>query len=320
MKVKDIKITSLSLATALGTFAISASPARAVVAVYEGFQYDAVNDSLHGQPDDAGGTDTDATGLNGAWTDTTGPTSNMFIKPGSLAFGDLATTGNSIGYLSNQQNDIFTRGLTAGAVTTVSTSTEIWFSILFEKLQNNFSAGEGGFVFGSQAVGNPRIYLNDGTDGLAGFGFGPTTAGDDLTPFAWDGTTQVAGDAVISVPPNNGSSNTAGLNLGPVHFLVGHISFDTGAGGTDEYTLFDYQLSGGSVAGGTLSPIASTIEIDIDQTASEILDTISLTRQVNVNYDELRIGTMLSDVVPIPEPSAITLLGLAGLALLRRRR
>ena len=56
--------------------------------------------------------------------------------------------------------------------------------------------------------------------------------------------------------------------------------------------------------------------------ASEMLDTISLTRQVNVNYDELRIGTSLDDVlgVVIPEPSSMSLLGLAGLGLLRRRR
>ncbi|MDA7881618.1 hypothetical protein N9A94_04870, partial [Akkermansiaceae bacterium] len=38
-------------------------PLGAALTVYEGFQYGAVNDSLHGQPNDPGGTDTDATGL-----------------------------------------------------------------------------------------------------------------------------------------------------------------------------------------------------------------------------------------------------------------
>lgn len=318
----ELRRTFPILATALGLLSVTAYPANAVITVYEGFQYDGLNDSLHGQPNDPGGTDTDATGLGGTWSDTTGATNNMFIKSGSLAFGDLPTTGNSIGYLSNQQNDIFTRPLTGGATTSISGSNEIWFSILFEKLQNNFSAGEGGFAFSNQTVGNSRIFLNDGTDGLAGFGFGPTTSGSDLTPYAWDGSSLITGDAVISVPPNNGSTNTAGLNLGPVHLIVGQISFDTGSGGTDEYTLYDYQLSGGSVAGGTLSPIASTIEINVDQTTSQMLDTINLTRQVNVNYDELRIGTTLDDVLgaQIPEPSSIMLLGLAGLGFLRRRR
>ena len=73
----------------------------------------------------------------------------------------------------------------------------------------------------------------------------------------------------------------------------------------------------GSLDAGDLTLIA-TIEADMDEST---LDTLNLTRQVNVNYDEVRIGTSMTDVLPvIPEPG-IAILGSFGLlGLLRRRR
>jgi len=39
-----------------------------------------------------------------------------------------------------------------------------------------------------------------------------------------------------------------------------------------------------------------------------------------MGVDEIRIGTTLADVIPVPEPASVALLGLGGLMLLRRRR
>lgn len=316
---------------AMATLAFTAISANAVTIVYEGFQYnDAATGTdpgswpggttfdLLGEPDGLGTpADVDATGLAGTWANpTAGDNDNMFKKSGSLVFGDLPTAGNHIGFRSNLDNDRYNRALTAGAQSSISGAGEIWFSILAEKLQNNFSAAEGGFVLANQLVGNPRILLNDGTDGLAGFGVAPTTSGNNWTPYAWDGSSQSVGDAALTV----------GVGNGDVHLLVGQISFDTGAGGADQYTLYDYQLNAGSIIGGTLNPIASTIEVSVNQGD---LDVVNLTRQVNLNYDELRIGTSLDAVLgieaeaaPIPEPSAFALaaLGLSGLAWFGRRR
>ena len=289
---------------AMASLAFTATSANAELIVYEGFQYSAVNDSLHGQPDDPGVTDIDATGLTGTWADATGTTSaNMFLKSGSLSFGDLPTAGNHVGFNSNKNNDTFNRALTAGAQTSISGASEIWFSVLAEKLQNNYSAAEGGFVLANQVVGNPRILLNDGTDGLAGFGVAPTTAGNNWTPYAWDGSTQSVGDAVLNV----------GVGTGDIRLLVGDISFDTGAGGADQYTLYHYTLNGGSVVGGTLNQIASTLEVNVTQGD---LDVVNLTRQVNNNYDELRVGTTLNDVLGIPEPSTFALAAVGLLCLI----
>ena len=163
--------------------------------------------------------------------------------------------------------------------------------MLANKLQNNFSAAEGGLVIGNQAVNNPRILLDTGSTGLAGFGVAPTTDGNDWTPYAWDGSSQSVGDAALTVP-TDGSE---------VHLLVGKISFDTGRGNRPSTPSTITNLNGGSVAGGTLNAIASTIDVNVDQSA---LDTLSLTRQVNTAYDEIRIGTPLNDAlgIPIPDP------------------
>ena len=286
--------TLAAAAMALG--ALTVGSGHAALLVYEGFQYETAgadrsgSDLLHGQPDGSGG-DVDADGLGGTWQDSTAvtATSDMFVAAGSLLFGDLAAAGNHVRGDTNLNNDLFSRPITVS----LSSGNELWFSVLANKLQNNFSAAEGGLVIGNQAVNNPRILLDDGAGGLQGFGVAPTTDGNNWTPYAWDGSSQSAGDAALTVP-TNGSE---------VHLLVGQISFDTGDGGTDRYTLYDYQLDGGSVVGGTLNAIASTIEIDVDQSA---LDTLSLTRQVNTAYDEIRIGTSLEDVLGIESPAATT--------------
>ena len=307
MKKYCVRLSTSALILTLGT-------AHATLLVYEPFNYGtagadrAGSDLLDDQPDGGSG-DVNATGLSGTWQeqDTVTSTSDLFVSSGSLGFGDLSTAGNHVRGDTNQNNDRFHRAITAN----LASGSELWFSVLANKLQNNFSAAEGGLVIGNQGVGNPRILLNDGTDGLQGFGIAPTTAGNTWTAYGWNGSTQLVGDAALTVP-TNGSE---------VHLLVGHVSFDTGSGGTDEFTLYDYQLNAGSVTGGTLNPIASTLEVNVTQAS---LDTLSLTRQVNTAWDEIRIGTSLSDVLGssvIPEPSTAALVGAGLLALgLRRRR
>ena len=297
-RIGDPSQRLLTLAACAG-LALCVAPAAAQLMVYEGFQYNEVGDELIGKPDDDGGAD--ATGLAGTWSDaaaSNGMADDMFLKAGNLEFGDLAGAGHHIGFQSNLNNDIYHRELAAEAQAGIAGAGEIWFSFLLEKLQNNFSAGEGGFALANQVLGTPRVFENGGStalDGLAGFGAGPTTAGNDWTAYAWDGTVKLTGDVAISMPPANGGANTDGSNLGDVRLIVGQVSFDTGAGGTDQYTLYDFKLNDGSVVGGTLNQIAATLEIDVDQGE---LDTLNLTRQVNLNYDEVRIGRTFADVVP----------------------
>ncbi|BCX46742.1 hypothetical protein HAHE_06500 [Haloferula helveola] len=258
--------------------------------VYEGFQYadPSTNDILGGQPDDAGVTDVDATGLAGTWNDASGGNSGntMYLIAGSLAYGDHVTLGNHVGFNTNSDRDIYHRDPTPAAQLGISGNPEIWFSFLADKVLNSFSAAEGGVAITNQIVANSEIVLNTGGDGLVGFGIAPTGSGNNWTAYAWDGSSQVAGDAALPVS----------IGANDVRLLVGRISFDAGAGGADVFTIFEYQLSGSNtVAGGALSQIASPIEVDVDQT---VLDTLNVTRQVSTSYDEIRIGTSLADVVP----------------------
>jgi hypothetical protein len=285
-----------------------AGAADASLLVYEGFQYEtgaatrAGADLLDGQADDAPATDTLATGLGGTWTDTLSPNAvgNLFIGENSLAFGDLATSGNHVRSDTNSNNDNYTRSITAG----LNSGSELWFSVLANKLQNNFSAAEGGLVIGNQQVNNTRVLLDTGTTGLQGFGIAPTTAGNNWTAYGWNGSSQVVGGANLTVATDGSETN----------LLVGKVEFDAGGGGEDIYTLYQYQLNAGSIAGGTLNEITSIL-VDVNQST---LDTLSLTRQVNTAYDEIRIGTTLNDVIPVPEPGSLALLGLGGLLMLRR--
>lgn len=286
-----------------------ATSSHGALLVYEGFDYGAADtaragaDLLHGQPDGVGG-DGNATGLSGTWVDSAGPgaSTDLFMYSGSLGFGDLATSGNSVRSDTNSNNDIMSRSITS----TLDGSGELWFSFTANKLQNNFSAAEGGIAITNQTVGNSRIFENTGAGGLQGFAIAPTTAGNDWTAYGWNGSSIVTGGANLGVA-TDGSQTV---------LLVGQIEYGAGTGGLDVFSFYNYSLNAGSVVGGTLNLITD-IEVDVDES---LLDTLNLTRQVNTAYDEIRIGESLQDVVFVPEPAAALLGSLGLLMLLRRRR
>lgn len=304
-----------SLSLPLAATAIILGQSNAATLVYEGFQYvDAVSGAfpgsntfsspfhLRGESDGDPG-DVDATGLAGTYVENgSNDGDDWFVVEGSLAFGDLPTAGNRIGFRDNLDNDNTTRGLTVAAQSGVSSASELWFSILMRPTDTR-SAAAAGVALTDNALNAGKI-INT-TTGVAGFGIG-SNASHKFRPYAWDGTTRIDGTAEL-----NTSTDTT-------YLLVGQISFDTGTAGADEYSLYNYVLNGGSVVGGTLAQIGDTIEADVDQST---LDLINLNRQVKFDADELRIATTLDEALGIPEPSAIALLGLGGLGgLLRRRR
>ena len=286
---------------------------QAALLVYEGFNYGTAgadrsgSDLLHGQPDGSGG-DVDATGLSGTWQDSSGPgtSTDLFMASGSLSFGDLKTTGNHVRSDTNNNNDLFSRAITAD----LSSGNSLWFSVLADKLQNNFSAAEGGLVIGNQAVNNSRVLEDTGSTGLAGFGVAPTTTGNNWMAYAWDSTSQFTGGTPYVVPVDGSKTN----------LLVGKISWNTGTGGKDEYTLYYYDdtmLIQVVDDPAKLIQIGSTLEVDVDET---LLDTLSLTRQVNTAWDEIRIADKRKNVLGIPEPSTIILTGLGLFGFCFRRR
>lgn len=301
------------LLAALAGFVLVAGSAHGETLIYEGFDYTAVGDDLIGK----GGTT--EVGLTGTWDDAeTAGGNNMFLKENSLSFSNLATSGNHIGFESNQSNDIYNRGLGTPAFT----QDTIYFSFLFEKLQDNFDADKEGFALMNGVLDDGRF--DSGNLGQADrHGFAVAAVdGSNLQAVAYDGTTgtRVVSDPADSVPITavNGDSDTSTSNV-DVSMIVGEISFGTGTDGADAFNLYDV-TDDGSLDASDLNLVAS-IEADVDES---LLDTLNLTRQVNVNYDEVRIGESLNDVlVPVPEPSTFALLaGCFGLTwvMLRRRR
>lgn len=312
-------IVALVIASAFATV----MSANANILVYEGFQYGPAYTSdtlpggnetgtdndriLHGEPDGIG-TDIDATGLSGTWNNSNvGDLDNMFLMEDSLSFGDLATSGNHIRHSSNLDWDVYSRSLTSGAQAGVSGASELWFSFTANKLMDTaWGAEEEGFVFGSDVADSAKI---DDVSMAEGFGVGWKGELSGWTAYGWGNGTQVIGGEGLSVAKDGSDTR----------LLVGEISYDTGTGGADVFTLYEYLLNNGSIEGGTLSQITS-IEVNADQS---LLDTLNLTRQVNTAFDEIRIGTTSDDVITvIPEPSTLALafFGLLGVFLRRPRR
>jgi len=305
--MKNIYLFTLTIIAGLAL----AGSAHAALLVYEGFDYTTVGDDLIGK----GGTT--ETGLSGTWADAeTGGGDNMFLKSGSLNFSNLQTSGNHIGFESNSNNDIYNRGLS----TTGFTGSSIYFSFLFEKLQNNFGADKEGFALMNGILPAGRFDGSNNPGASVRHGFAVAAVdGSNLQAIAYDGTTgtRVVSAAADSVPITvvNGGTNTSTSNQ-EVSMILGEISFGTGTGGADVFNLYNV-LDDGSLDVNDLSLVA-TIEADVDES---LISTLNLTRQVNVNYDEVRIGTTLDDVLIIPEPSSFTLilLALGTLFILRRR-
>lgn len=306
--------TTLSMLVAV---AFVAGSVQADVLVYEGFQYSSVGD-----PVDAVTTvDTDATGLAGSWSDAGDDDGNeMFLKSGSLAFSDLATSGNHIGYLSNSDSDILVRTLDATADAGIDTvggaNGTIYISFLFEKLQNNFGADHEGLALMNGNLPAARWDNNNG--GAVGrHGFAIAAVGNsNLNAVAYDGTTgtRVVSTNTLPITVVNGGSNTDTSNVA-VNLIIAEISFNTGTGGADVFKLWN-AADDGSLDASDLTLI-DTIEADVDES---LLSTLHLTRQVNVNYDEVRITTTLDEALGIPEPASLALVGLGSLLIAGRRR
>ena len=312
MTIRSIQRLTLGTLIA-GVVGFAGTAAQADLLVYEGFQYSNVGD-----PVDAVTTvNTDATGLTGSWSDAGDDDGNeMFLKDGSLLYSNLPVSGNSIGYLSNSDSDIMVRTLDGTAQAGISGASTIYISFLFEKLQNNFGADHEGFALMNGDLPAARWDNNNGgAVGRHGFAIASVN-GSNLNAVAYDGTsgTRVVSSSTLPITVVNGGSNTDTLNQ-EVAMIVGEISFNTGTGGADVFKLYSV-ADDGTLDASDLTLI-DTIEANVDEST---LSTLNLTRQVNVNYDEIRITTSLPEALGVPEPASVALIGLGGLVIAGRRR
>ncbi len=303
---------------AIAGLALAAGTAHGALLVYEGFDYTNVNDPLGGK----GGTS--EVGLTGTWADASSNANDMYLKSGSLQFGDIATSGNHIGYLSNADSDRYNRQFTSAVTTTIgntgAANGSLYFSFLFEKLQNNFGADREGLAIMNGILPAARFdgSNNPGASGRHGIAVA-AVGGSGLQAVIYDGTagTRTVSGGSIPISVVNGGSNTSTSNVA-VNFIVGEILFGQGAGGTHQFNLYYAPTTSIDFEDLSEYTLAASIDGDFDES---LLNTLNLTRQVNVNYDEVRIGTTFDSVISmIPEPSTALLGSLGMLFLLRRRR
>ena len=281
----------LPLVAASSVALIACMPAQGAAVIYEPFSQP--TGALNGQ---AGGT-----GLN-AWVAEGGVT----VSGETLTYGELQHTGG--------QSNVSSTGNTDARVTTTSALKDatadpnglladgetLWFSVMFLKGANNSNSNEhSGFGFGTSFVqGN-----FDGLRMTGGDGVGFYTQGGSLGPATWD----------------NGVRNlneTIGIGAGESALIIGKIEWGATAG--DDETITIYKVDPTDVD--NLGTGSTTTENPLDQTAFDVISFSNRNSNGTHIYDEIRFGAELADVIPVPEPGSLALLGLGGLLMTSRRR
>jgi len=248
------------------TFACSA---QAALLVYEGFDYPATTAgvwSVTGNTGMNGGI-----GFGGEWLNPYpgAGTANFNIEAGAPVWGALQTSSNWIFRDGAGGTEELSRMISATLPS--GTGNEMWFSLLYQAGDNAyFNIGAG-----------PS---KDGYDDtmLKGPGFGFASTGNGLAAAVWP-----AGDNVDPIL----SAFTATAR-GTLVFLVGGVSFGTGADGKDVYSLY----SVGTDLLQENATLIGTVEVDVDET---LIDRIAFNTNRNPGFDEIRIGESYADVVAV---------------------
>lgn len=274
-------------------FAISlCATASAVTYVYEPFNMTVGN--LDGQ------SSPDSSGLSTAWNITSGSNANNQVTSGSLSFGDLVTSGNSLTTTASngsEDGEVIIDS-TISIAGRLGDGSSLWFSLLIDGGVG--SNAHSGFAFG--------------TDGIAGAfnGVSMNGTGSGLGVY-YQGSTFRATSWVNGTRTGNGATFSDGGGM----LLVGHINW-----GADNDTMTLYTPSVAQLALGQTGSAVSTITTATNLNQSTF-DTISYTTRGSSGgdvFDEIRFGSDFASVAIIPEPSATLLGGLGALMLLRRRR
>jgi len=288
-------------------------PGNAALLVYEGFDY--ADGTINGVSSYNGGT-----GFSSAWvgsttnvpfsmSDGSGHSHGGAGQPG-LAFGSLSTVGDvTLTRKSAPGGAEVHRTLGATEAATLTSGT-MYFSALVRLKYYSIGNENLAMTFGTSDVFDPNAKPVTSAGEALGFalkGGTPTSSSIDFQALAVDdGSTSVS--AVGGISP--------GDNVNEVFMIVGEIEW----GATDSITL--YQNSGGndgstgSTNWGDFSEFASlTASVDESQ-----FNTLHVAGQQVSSIDEIRFGQSLEDVGVIPEPSVLTLLGIAALGLIGLRR
>jgi hypothetical protein len=278
--------------------------AQGALLVYEGFNgYE--EGSMGGQ------TVQNTVGLSGSYY---ASGSTITYQNTGLTFGGLAVSGGSIIASSNAQNYLEV-DLSASATGTLYTGYLVNFSV---SNRDDFSAARLG-VNPDADAGTGR-YFNSNADSADGgyplVGYGTSLGTNDYTPF------NEAGTFLVLARFTNVGTELSGGNPGVATMwiltesqftyftsnnLLNDATLDAAAKGSDADDV-RYRISG-AVTSGTYDLSGSALQLTLAGTFGGSPFTM----------DEIRFGTTLADVAPVPEPGTAVVCGLGAAFLLMRR-
>ncbi|MEO1836402.1 MAG: PEP-CTERM sorting domain-containing protein [Akkermansiaceae bacterium] len=237
---------------------------------------------------------------------------------GGLDFPGLPTAGSALSRFgtAGQREAHRTLSGASQALLTADNST-IWFSVLAGAPSGNKF---GTLIFGTDPMLAVRGASNNGnlsssTGQAFGIGFrtenGANAGGGTGSPnaVAFINSESATVDVGSFLPSFAGGATHHDTSL-----IVGRIDWNPN-GTADMLYLFNVTSVGDAEP--ALGDAIATLSADFDQSN---FNTIGLWDTGASLFDEIRFGTSYADVIGIPEPSGIALLGLGGLAILLRRR
>jgi hypothetical protein len=223
-----------------------------------------------------------------------------------LTFGSLVTSGNALEV--TQSSATFSSGyISRGITATATADNTLWGAALY-----NYASHSGQV---NQAIG-----IDSGP--------GYETA---LIPNrGWNTYPSVAygdnDDSFFDVSPRGDNAGTTYLFIGKWTNIGGDADTSTAEGWMFDLAAFNSLVAAGiteanldTYAISQTAPLTGTTVPVTDQDLN-LGGTIGAGGDITATMDEIRFGDDLGSVIPVPEPATMGLLGLGGLALLRRRR
>jgi hypothetical protein len=293
----------------LSATVFSASPARASLLIYEGFNYTAGSTLAAVSPNASTTTGLDTTT---AYSGT--GAGNYTVQASSLSFGSLQTTGGSVAVTASTS-------VASAKISLASAFTgTLWSSYLVSISSQGSATGDGALL---------RVASNNSNLNERFLSFADSRATSTNVAVGYDSTPVLSGNSlalsttylIISKFTNVGaalSTETTGQSTIWALTEAQFANFILG-GGTESY------LNSASVTG--TSTGISARATDTSTTGTFSLATGNFAALVTVNdvarFDELRFGTELIDVTPVPEPASFGLvagIGLLGMVSFRRRQ
>ncbi|MDX2082302.1 MAG: PEP-CTERM sorting domain-containing protein [Terrimicrobiaceae bacterium] len=291
------KFSSLaSLLAALAALAVTASTTQAALLAYEGFDFPTGNLPM-GSGNGPGG----AAPNNGAPGFSTGYTladggGNPVVASSTMAYPGVAASPNQLNvpgsvrfgrFLDTSVSGPFD-GYLDGSGNIGADGTTLWLAYLFQAGGTGGTQGFGLFVDQIRGDGFPRPIVNIGVDNGS---------------FAWRRSADGAGNTWSSL--TNGAVNT------DVNLFVLRIDF---ASGDDTMRIFlNPDVSAGTPDNASANALITGYEMSFDAIGFSTFGQ-------NYSVSSLRIGSDFgSSVVPEPSTLALGLVGIAALAIRRRR-